>query len=78
MASFVPQLIKIAREKDASGVSLRMFAITITGFVLWTSYGLLQNAWPVAASNAICLVLVVSIFLLRLRYGEGGQGGRRA
>jgi MtN3 and saliva related transmembrane protein len=69
MASFVPQLIKIAREKKAAGVSLRMFAITLVGFALWTTYGLLQNAWPVAASNAICFMLAASIFELRLRYG---------
>jgi MtN3 and saliva related transmembrane protein len=69
MASFVPQLIKIAREKYAAGVSLRMFAITIVGFVLCTTYGVLQDAWPVAASHAICLVLTSAIFPLRLRYG---------
>jgi MtN3 and saliva related transmembrane protein len=69
MASFVPQLIKIAREKDAGGVSLRMFAITIVGFVLWTTYGVLEDAWPVAASNAVCLLLASSIFALRLKYG---------
>jgi MtN3 and saliva related transmembrane protein len=70
MASFV-QLIKIAREKDASGVSLHMFAITIVGFALWVSYGPLKNAWPVAASNSVCLVLASAIFALRLKYGGG-------
>jgi MtN3 and saliva related transmembrane protein len=69
MASFVPQLVKIAREKDATGVSLHMFAITIVGFALWITYGVLQNAWPVAASNSVCLLLAISIFGLRLRYG---------
>jgi MtN3 and saliva related transmembrane protein len=69
MASFVPQLIKIARERDASGVSLRMFAITIVGFALWITYGVLQNAWPVAASNSVCLLLASAIFALRLKYG---------
>ena len=35
MASFTPQLIKIAREKRAEGVSLRTYMVTVTGFVLW-------------------------------------------
>ena len=70
MASFVPQLLKIAREKDATG-ALRMFAITIVGFALWITYGVLQNAWPVAASNSVCLLLACSIFALRLKYGDG-------
>jgi len=34
MGSFVPQLIKIWREGDASAVSLRMFALTVAGFTL--------------------------------------------
>ena len=70
MASFVPQVIKIWREKTASGVSLHMFAITIVGFALWTLYGVLQHAWPLFVSNGVCLVLVIAIFSLRLRYGE--------
>ena len=71
MSSFVPQILKILRERDASGVSLRMFTVTVTAFVLWTSYGVLSQSWPVAASNAICLVLSGAIVVLRLRYGDG-------
>ena len=71
MASFVPQIVKIVRERDASGVSLRMYAVTIVGFACWTAYGALSGSWPVTASNAICLVLVATILALRLRFGEG-------
>lgn len=35
MTSFVPQIIKIVRERDAASVSLRMYAVTVTGFALW-------------------------------------------
>ncbi len=69
MASFVPQLIKIAHEKKATGVSVRMFAITMIGFALWTLYGVAQGGWPLVIANSICLVLAGAIFLLRLRYG---------
>jgi MtN3 and saliva related transmembrane protein len=72
MASFVPQIVKIVRERDASGVSLRMYAVTIVGFVSWTAYGLLSKSWPVTAANTICLVLVSIIFTLRLRFGGNG------
>lgn len=71
MASFVPQILKIVRERDASGVSLRMFAITIVGFICWTTYGVLSNSWPVALANAVCLALTVTILVLRLRFGDG-------
>lgn len=71
MSSFVPQIVKIWREKTASGVSIRMFAITVTAFTLWSAYGLLTGSWPVAASNLVCLALSATILVLRMRYGDG-------
>jgi len=73
MASFVPQIIKILRTRDASGVSLRMFSVTTTAFMLWTTFGVLQSSWPIAVSNGVCLVLVLAIVGLRLRYGDGAE-----
>jgi MtN3 and saliva related transmembrane protein len=72
MTSFVPQIMKILHERDASSVSLRMYAVTTVGFICWTIYGVLSNSWPVALANAVCLALVVTIVFLRLRFGEGG------
>lgn len=71
MASFVPQIFKIVRERDASGVSLRMYAVTTVGFVCWTTYGWLSGSWPVTLANAVCLLLVLAILALRLRFGGG-------
>lgn len=70
MASFVPQILKILRERDASGVSLRMYAVTIVGFICWTTYGALSGSWPVTLANAVCLILVCIILALRLRFGD--------
>ncbi len=72
MASFVPQISKILKERDVGAISLRMYAVTSAGFVCWTIFGLLSNSWPVALANAVCLGLVVTILVLRLRFdGEG-------
>jgi MtN3 and saliva related transmembrane protein len=73
MTSFVPQIIKIWREKKAEGVSLRMFSVTVMAFVLWTTYGVLLNSWPIIVSNAVCLVLSATIFGLRLHFGDGAE-----
>ena len=73
MSSFLPQLIKIAREKRAEGVSLRTYVVTVTGFCLWVAYGLMLGSWPVAASNSVCLLLAGGILALRWRYGEEGR-----
>jgi MtN3 and saliva related transmembrane protein len=71
MASFIPQIVKIVNERDASSVSLRMYAVTTLGFICWTTYGVLSNSWPVTLANAVCLVLVVTILVLRLRFARG-------
>lgn len=73
MASFIPQIIKIVNERDASSVSLVMYAVTTIGFACWTTYGALSGSWPVAVSNAVCLALVIAIIILRLRFG-GAKG----
>lgn len=72
MVSFVPQIGKILKTKSAEGVSLKMFSVTVTAFILWTIYGVLLASWPIAASNAICLCLALTIVALRLKFGDGG------
>ena len=73
LVSFLPQIVKILREKHAEGVSLRMYGVTVIGFCCWVTYGALSGAWPVVASNSICALLAAAIFALRLRYGDGAQ-----
>jgi MtN3 and saliva related transmembrane protein len=70
MSSFVPQIAKIVRERDASSVSLRMYAVTVTGFALWITYGALIGSWPVAASNVVCLALSATILFLKWRFSR--------
>jgi MtN3 and saliva related transmembrane protein len=70
MTSFVPQIVKIWRDRDASEISLRMYLITVTGFSLWIAYGVLTRSWPVAVSNAICLALSGAILALKWRFSR--------
>lgn len=64
--SFVPQAIKIIRTRDTGSISTGMYTVTVAGFVLWTSYGVMQRAWPLIASNAICLVFSAFILTMKL------------
>ena len=68
MTSFVPQVIKIWRERDAEAVSLRTYALTVTGFILWLIYGVLLGSWPVAVSNGVCLLLSGLVLLMKWRF----------
>lgn len=70
MASFTPQIVKIWRERDASAVSLRTYALTVTGFALWITYGVFLKSWPVIVSNAVCLALSAMVLLMKWRFEE--------
>lgn len=74
MLSFTPQIVKMWRERDASSISLRMFMLTVTGFVLWTIYGVLIGSWPVIGANSVCLVLSATILTLKWRFSRHEQG----
>jgi MtN3 and saliva related transmembrane protein len=68
--SFLPQLVKLAREKTAEAVSTRMFILTVAAFALWSLYGLMLHSWPLLISNLISLGLSAAILLLKLRYRD--------
>jgi MtN3 and saliva related transmembrane protein len=52
-------------------VSLRMYAVTVTGFSLWSAYGALIGSWPVIGSNLVCLGLSATILVLKWRFSRG-------
>jgi MtN3 and saliva related transmembrane protein len=71
MSSFAPQIAKIWRDRDASEISLAMYLVTVTGFALWSGYGLLIGSWPVTASNLVCLAMSGAVLALKWRFSRG-------
>jgi MtN3 and saliva related transmembrane protein len=70
MTSFAPQIVKIWRDRDASEISLSMYLVTVTGFGLWSGYGLLIGSWPVAVSNLVCLAMSGAVLALKWRFSR--------
>lgn len=66
MISFVPQAWKIVRTRDTAAISTRMYVVTVVGFSLWLTYGVLLQQWPLIASNSLCLLLSGFILLMKL------------
>ncbi len=66
VTSFVPQAVKILRTRDTSSLSPPMYALTTTGFLLWTAYGVGQGQWPLILTNAICFLLAAFILTMTL------------
>ncbi|MFC5387824.1 MULTISPECIES: SemiSWEET family sugar transporter [Brevundimonas] len=71
ITSFAPQMIKIWKTRDASSVSLKTYSLTVTCFVLWTAYGVMIDAWPVAVANACALVMATGVLLMKWRFSRG-------
>jgi len=66
--AFVPQLVRVVRLRSARDISLPTFLMFSLGVLLWLLYGIYTGSRPVIASNAVTLVLSVTILVLKLRY----------
>ena len=69
-SAFFPQAVKTIRTRDTSGLSLSMYALLLSGVMLWLAYGVIIGSWPLIVSNAVVLVpqsLVMAMLLRRQR-----------
>lgn len=64
--SFAPQAWKVIRTGETKDISAVSYAITVTAFALWVTYGLVRSDWPLVASNSICLILSAFILVMTL------------
>ncbi|MCO6418229.1 SemiSWEET transporter [Siccirubricoccus sp. KC 17139] len=64
--SFLPQAWKVIRTRDTAAISAGMYAVTVVGFALWLTYGLLLGALPLIVTNGICLLLSAFILAMKL------------
>lgn len=66
---WLPQALKVIREKETRALSLPATGAFTLGVVLWLIYGLAIDDWPLIGSNAVTLALMVPILAMKLRYG---------
>jgi len=65
---WLPQSIKIIREKRTEGISLITQSVFTFGTALWATYGFLLNNHPVLFANLVTLVFSTIILVLKIRY----------
>ena len=66
MTSFTPQAWKIIKSRQTKDLSTVMYAITVAGFALWTSYGIMLGQRPIIVTNSVCLLLAGFILMMKL------------
>lgn len=66
---WVPQAVKLLREKDARSISLPTNVLLLSGIAFWLAYGLAIGDWPLIIANFVSFVLTAIIVAAKLRHG---------
>ena len=66
---WLPQALKVIRERETRALSLPATAAFTLGVVLWLIYGFAIGDWPLIGSSAVTLAPMAAILAAKLRYG---------
>jgi MtN3 and saliva related transmembrane protein len=66
---WLPQALKIVRERETSAISLPATGMFTLGILFWLVYGVALVDWPLIGSNLVTLALMLVILGLKLRHG---------
>jgi MtN3 and saliva related transmembrane protein len=66
--SFLPQVIRVFKTKQAKDLSFATFSIFSVGIVLWIVYGILTKQGPIILTNITMLILALSILIMKAKY----------
>jgi len=66
---WLPQVVKVLRDKETRSLSLTATAGFTAGILLWLVYGLAIHDWPLIGSNAVTLAPMTVILAMKLRHG---------
>lgn len=69
--SFIPQVHKAWRSKRCDDLSLGMLLAFGSGVLLWMIYGLVLRAAPIIAANAVTLLLILVLLVMKASYRNG-------
>jgi len=67
--SFIPQVIKVLKERQTAGISLGMYSLFTLGVALWLVYGIMIGRAPVYVANGVTLALASTVLVMKLRLG---------
>lgn len=68
-SSLLPQVIKSWKTKSTSDISLGWSVTSLAGQIMWIFYGVLIASYSLVIMSSITLVMALSVFYLKLKYG---------
>ena len=66
---WVPQTVKIIRDRDTRAISLPGTMLCVLGVLLWLVYGLAIVDGPLIGSSIVTLAMTAMILALKIRHG---------
>ncbi len=66
---WVPQALKIVRDRETRAISLPGTLLCVAGVGLWLVYGLAVADTPLIGSSAATLAITAAILALKIRHG---------
>ena len=66
---WVPQAIKIIRERETRAISLSGTTLCVLGVLLWLVYGLAIVDGPLIGSSIVTFAMTAIILVLKIRHG---------
>ncbi|REG96107.1 SemiSWEET family sugar transporter [Flavobacterium aquicola] len=63
-AANIPQAYVIIREQSTEHISVTTYIILLTGTLLWVSYGIMKEDWPLIVTNAVTSITSIIIIIL--------------
>jgi MtN3 and saliva related transmembrane protein len=66
---WVPQAIKIIRERETRAISLSGTTLCVLGVLLWLVYGLAIVDGPLIGSSIVTFAITATILVLKIRHG---------
>ncbi len=66
--SYIPQIIKGYRTKSLKDLSTSFLVIVGIGVLLWILYGIFNSDFTFIIANAVILVFVITLILMKFYY----------
>ena len=71
--SFLPQIIKTYKDKEAEEISMLMYAVVIVGMSLWMVTGIIYQNIAMMFFNSLAVLLCIVEVSLKLKYHRANK-----
>ena len=67
-SSYVPQVYRTWKSKEAGDLSLTMYVVMFIGIVLWLIYGIYLNSLAMILANTVTALLTFSLIVFKISF----------